>query len=65
MSKIHEKALVDPAANIADDVEIGPSASSVRMSPLAPVAGSDPHVVLTGRTTLGKNNTDLSICLDG
>ena len=55
MSGIHERALVDPAAEIADDVEIGPFSvigPKVRISPGCWVG---PHVVITGRTTIGKN----------
>ena len=55
MSKIHETALVDPAAEVADDAEIGPFSvigPKVRIG-----AGSwiGAHVVVTGRTTIGEN----------
>jgi UDP-N-acetylglucosamine acyltransferase len=55
MSRIHAKALVDPAANIADDVEIG--AFSIIGPNVTIGSGSriGPHVVVTGRTTIGKN----------
>ena len=54
--KIHPMALVDPKAELADDVEVGP------FSVIGPKVRIDsgswigPHVVLTGRTTIGKNN---------
>ncbi len=56
MTRIHETALVDPAAELADDVEVGPYSivgPKVRIG-----AGSriGPHVVLTGRTTIGRDN---------
>ena len=56
MSRIHVTALVDPAAEIADDVEIG--AFSIIGPKLRIGAGCriGPHVVLTGRTTIGRNN---------
>ena len=56
MSLIHPTALIDPSANIADDVEIG--AFSIVGPKVTIGAGSwiGPHVVLTGRTTIGKNN---------
>jgi UDP-N-acetylglucosamine acyltransferase len=55
MSNIHETALVDPAADIADDAEIGPF--SVIGPKVTIGAGSwiGSHAVVTGRTTIGKN----------
>jgi len=55
MSGVHATALVDPAAEVADGVEIGPFSiigPKVRIG-----AGSwiGPHVVITGRTTIGCN----------
>ena len=55
MSQIHPTALVDPAAEVADDAEIGPFSvigPKVRIG-----AGSwiGAHVVVTGRTTIGEN----------
>lgn len=55
-SGIHPTALVDPKAELADDVEVGP------FSVIGPKVRIDsgtwigPHVVLTGRTTIGKKN---------
>jgi UDP-N-acetylglucosamine acyltransferase len=55
-SKIHPTALIDPRAELADDVEVGP------FSVIGPKVRIDsgtwvgPHVVLTGRTTIGKKN---------
>ncbi len=55
-SKIHPTAIIDPKAELADDVEVGP------FSVIGPKVRIDsgtwvgPHVVLTGRTTVGKNN---------
>ena len=56
MSLIHETALVDPAANLADDVEVG--AFSIVGPDVTIGEGSriGPHVVVTGRTTIGKNS---------
>lgn len=56
MSGIHPSALIDPKAELADDVEVGP------FSVIGPKVRIDsgtwigPHVVLTGRTTIGKKN---------
>ncbi len=53
---IHERAIVDPAATIADDVEIGPW--SVIGPKVTIGAGSviGPNVIIAGRTTIGENN---------
>ena len=56
MSQIHPTALVDPSAQLADDVEVG--AYSIVGPKVRIDEGSwiGPHVVLTGRTTIGKKN---------
>jgi UDP-N-acetylglucosamine acyltransferase len=53
---IHPKALIDPKAELADDVEVG--AFSIIEAKVRIDAGTriGPHAVLTGRTTIGKNN---------
>lgn len=53
---IHERAIVDPAAQIAEDVEIGPW--SVIGPKVTIGAGSviGPNVIIAGRTTIGRNN---------
>ena len=55
MSLIHETALVDPSASLADDVEVG--AFSIIGPNVTIGQGSriGPHVVVTGRTTIGKS----------
>lgn len=55
MSKIHETALVDPAASIAGDVEIGPFSIIGPRVTIGPGSWIGPHVVVTGRTTIGRN----------
>jgi UDP-N-acetylglucosamine acyltransferase len=55
VSRIHEKALVDPAAEIADDVEIGPFSVIGPKVRIGPGSWVGPHVVITGRTTIGNN----------
>ena len=55
MSGIHEKALVDPSANIAGDVEIGAFSIIGPNVTIGPGSWIGPHVVVTGRTTIGKN----------
>jgi len=56
MSSIHPTALIDPGANIADDVEIGAYSIVGPLVTIGPGCWVGPHVVLTGRTTIGKNN---------
>jgi UDP-N-acetylglucosamine acyltransferase len=56
MAKIHQTALVDPAAELADDVEIGAFSIVGPRVTIGPGCWIGPHVVLTGRTTLGRNN---------
>jgi len=55
MARIHETALVDPAAQLAEDVEVG--AFSIIGPRVSIGQGSriGPHVVVTGRTTIGRN----------
>ncbi len=53
---IHPTALIDPKAELADDVEVG--AFSIVDARVCIGAGTiiGPHAVITGRTTIGKNN---------
>jgi UDP-N-acetylglucosamine acyltransferase len=56
MSRIHPSALVDPAAELAAGVEVG--AFSI-IGPKVRIGSGcwiGPHVVVTGRTTIGQNN---------
>jgi UDP-N-acetylglucosamine acyltransferase len=55
MSGIHQKALIDPAAKFADDVEIGAFSIIGPDVTIGPGSRIGPHVVVTGRTTIGKN----------
>ena len=65
MRKIHATALVDPAAELADDVQVGPYSvvgPSVRIG-----AGTalESHVVVSGRTTIGRGNRFFPFCSIG
>lgn len=53
---VHPTALVDPSAELAEDVEVG--AFSIIGPGVRIGSGSriGPHVVITGRTTIGRNN---------
>jgi UDP-N-acetylglucosamine acyltransferase len=53
---IHERAIVDPAAKIADDVEIGPWSIIGPNVSIGEGSWVGPHVIITGHTTIGKNN---------
>lgn len=56
MAKIHSTAIVDPRAELDEDVEVGPYTQigpKVRIAK-GTVIGS--HCLLEGRTTIGKNN---------
>jgi UDP-N-acetylglucosamine acyltransferase len=56
MARIHPSALVDPAAELADDVEVGPW---TQIGPRVRVGAGcriGAHVVLDGHTTLGRDN---------
>ncbi len=55
MRKIHPTALVDAAANIPDDVDIGPYCVVGPHVVLAPGVRLVSHVVIEGRTTIGSN----------
>lgn len=57
MAKIHPLSIVDPKAELADDVEIGPFCTigpDVKMDSGCRVIS---HAVVEGHTTMGKNNT--------
>jgi len=56
MRQIHPTALVDPAAQISADVEIG---AFTIIGPKVKIGSGcwiGPHVVITGRTTIGRSN---------
>jgi UDP-N-acetylglucosamine acyltransferase len=56
MARIHPTAIIEPGAELADDVEIGPYAivgPKVRIGAGCRIAS---HAVIAGRTTLGRNN---------
>jgi UDP-N-acetylglucosamine acyltransferase len=57
MSRIHETALVDPAARIADDVEIGAFSLVGPKVTIGPGSRIGPHVVVTGRPSVRSPRT--------
>ncbi len=56
MSRIHPQAIVDPAAKLADDVEIGPWSLIGPGVEIGAGTVIGPHVVVRGPTTIGRNN---------
>jgi UDP-N-acetylglucosamine acyltransferase len=53
---VHESAVVDPAARIADDVEVGPWCVIGPKVTIGPGTWLGPNVIVTGRTTIGARN---------
>lgn len=54
---IHQTAIVDPSAEIADDVSIGPYSIIGPQVKIGAGCKIGPHVVLNGPTVLGERNT--------
>lgn len=53
---IHAQALVDPSADLADDVTVGPFSVIGPDVVIGEKTEIGPHVVITGKTTIGKAN---------
>jgi len=53
---IHSTAIVDPSAQIADDVEIGPYSIIGAGVEIDSGTSIGPHVVINGPTRIGKHN---------
>ncbi len=53
--KIHPTAVIDPAAELADDVEIGPYVVLQGHVTLGPGCRVGPHATIMGNTTMGGN----------
>ncbi|MEO8486153.1 MAG: acyl-ACP--UDP-N-acetylglucosamine O-acyltransferase [Betaproteobacteria bacterium] len=56
MARIHASALVDPAAELAGDVEVGPFSVVGPHVRIGAGTAIGPHVVVDGRTTIGARN---------
>lgn len=56
MSRIHPQAIVDPTAQLADDVEVGPWSLIGPGVEIGAGTVIGPHVVVRGPTTIGRNN---------
>jgi UDP-N-acetylglucosamine acyltransferase len=57
MPKIHPTAVVDPAAHLADDVEVGPLCYIGPKVTIGAGTRLVSHVAILGRTTIGQGNT--------
>ena len=56
MARVHASAIVDPAAQLAEDVEIGPFCLVGPRVSIGAGTRLDSHVVVAGRTRIGRNN---------
>ena len=65
MAKVHPTALVDPKAELAADVEVGPYCIVGPAVRLGPGTVLDAHVVVGGRTTVGRGNRFFPFCAIG
>jgi UDP-N-acetylglucosamine acyltransferase len=54
--KIHPKALIQPGARLADDVEVGPYACIGSAVTVGPRCIIQAHAILTGEVVMGSNN---------
>ncbi|MBC8119194.1 MAG: acyl-ACP--UDP-N-acetylglucosamine O-acyltransferase, partial [Burkholderiaceae bacterium] len=63
--RAHASAIIDPAAQIADDVEIGPYCVIGAKVTIGAGTVLAPHVVIDGRTSIGRNNRFFSFCAIG
>jgi UDP-N-acetylglucosamine acyltransferase len=62
---IHPTAVINPKAQLAPDVEIGPYAVIDAHVSLGPGCRVGPHVYLTGHTRIGANNRFYAGCIVG
>jgi UDP-N-acetylglucosamine acyltransferase len=65
MAHIHSSAIVDPGAQLADDVQVGPYSVIGPHVTIESGTMVDSHVVLTGHTKIGPNNRIYSFCTLG
>jgi UDP-N-acetylglucosamine acyltransferase len=65
MSKLSNLAAIDPAASIADDVEIGPFCVIGPEVTIGPGCRLLNNVTLLGHTTVGRDNTFYPNCVIG
>lgn len=56
MTRIHQTAIIDPAAELADDVEVGPYSIIGPNVQIGAGTRVGPHVVISGPTIIGERN---------
>lgn len=57
VTRIHPTAIIDPRANLADDVEVGPYSIVGPNTEIGPGTRIGPHVVIGAHTRIGARNT--------
>ncbi|HXY21533.1 MAG TPA: acyl-[acyl-carrier-protein]--UDP-N-acetylglucosamine O-acyltransferase, partial [Burkholderiaceae bacterium] len=65
MAQVHPSAIVDPKAQLAEDVHVGPFSivgAGVRLGEGTEIGS---HVVLAGNTSIGRNNRIFPYCSIG
>ncbi len=65
MARIHSSALVDPAAQLADDVVVGPYAVIGPKVQIGAGTSIGSHTVIDGRTRIGQHNRIHAFCSMG
>jgi UDP-N-acetylglucosamine acyltransferase len=65
MARVHPTALVDPGAELAEDVEIGPYCVIGPKARIGAGTVLGSHVVIDGRTTVGRRNRFAPFCAIG
>ena len=62
MTRIHSTAIVDPRAQLADSVEVGPYSIIGPHVSIGAGTRVGPHVVIEGHTSIGRDNTIYQFC---
>jgi UDP-N-acetylglucosamine acyltransferase len=65
MARVHASAIVDARAELADDVQVGPFTLIGPDVTIAAGTSIQSHVVITGRTRIGRDNKIFSFCTLG
>ena len=65
MATVHPTAIVDPAAELAEGVDIGPYAVVGPQVRIGAGTRIGPHTVVEGRTTIGRDNKIFQFCSVG